>query len=197
RALKGVTATLQDDGVHVSGIQTVGDLPYHYVMSASNVQTGQIRPFELPASKVGFMLLPQEDGGHIRFAAAPNAGIVFPYDPESKKYLPYQSCGLVKDDGTTPPGYFVHWTDPFLSGGFLSRREDTYTAGDFPMPVGPTSLKVSYAFGAVVTVGNQPAGTPTLPDCTVNHPPEPRFDAPAETLEGRPTHFTDRSTDVD
>jgi PKD repeat protein len=196
KALTNVRATFRDDGIHVAGMQNVGDLPYHYDLSAQHPPGGQLEPPELLGiANRAFMLIPHVSEGPIRFAGSPGAEIAFPFDASSQTYQPYKSCGELDVAGDTSPGYFVQRTDPYVP--FVIGRVDTYEAGARPMPVGPLTLKATYAFGAVVTVGDAPAGTPALPDCTTSHPPVPKFDGPAETPEGRQTHFLDRSTDVE
>ncbi|PWU20081.1 MAG: hypothetical protein C5B48_12940, partial [Candidatus Rokuibacteriota bacterium] len=195
KALTTVKATFQDDGIRVAGMQSVGDLPYHYDMSEQHPPRAQLDPPELLAiADRTFLLIPHVAEGPIRFAGRPDAEISFPFDASTQTYQPYQSCSVLDVAGDTKPGYFVQRTDPYVPG-FVYGRIDTYQPGAHPMPVGPRALKVTYSFGAVVTVGDGPAGTPTLPDCTTNHAPVPKFDAPAETLEGRQAHFLDLSTD--
>ncbi|HEV2951359.1 MAG TPA: S8 family serine peptidase, partial [Actinomycetota bacterium] len=195
KPLKSVNARFGSDGVHVAGMQEVGDLNYGYTGSYSRTGTGP-DPFELHGMLANLLLVPQPGGQHIRFAAKPDEEIVFPLDEATSTYLPFQSCGKLDQDLQTEHGYYVE--DPSIPGlpATVLGRTPIYTPGARPMPVGPGHLLVTYAFGAVVQIGNDVL-TPALPDCTVNNPPTGKFDAPETTLEGRPTQFVDRSTDIE
>jgi uncharacterized protein YkwD len=195
RPLKSVSASFAADGVRVAGLQEVGDLPYVYTGSYFRTGTGP-DPIELHTGLANLLLVPQPNDQHIRFAAKPGEEIVFPLDPVTESYGPFQSCGKLDLDLQSVHGYYVE--DPAIPGlpATILGRQPIYTPGARPMPVGPGHLLVSYAFGAVVEVDGNVL-PPTLPDCSVNNPPTGKFDAPQTTLEGRPTKFEDGSTDIE
>lgn len=197
-ALTDVRSHDEGDGIRLSGLQAVGDLPYHYAL-VGGLTEGTINPIESHLAKNAFLLIPQGGTDKLRFAAMPGEDIVFPRLEEDFK--PYQSCGQIDEDLQTQPGYYEASASDYIPGAISVGRKAAFMPGDRPMPVGPGRLKVRYAFAAVAAYDGRPAPDPVLPDCTVANPPEADFEVVVPdggaAKEGRQIEFVSRSTDPD
>ena len=194
----GVTSEDTPDGIRLNGIQAIGDLPYTYQL-ALEAFSGTIDPIEGHAASSQYFLIPQGGDRHIRFAAQPENEVVF--GKVEGELQPFTSCGVLDEDLTTQPGYYVQGTSDYIPGAMTVGRKPNYEYdGDRPMPVGPGHLKVRYAFAAVAAYEGQELADPVLPDCSQPNPPVAAFevtDPVKGRKEGRSIGFRDRSTDAD
>ncbi|MEX0817213.1 MAG: PKD domain-containing protein [Gaiellales bacterium] len=181
------------EGILLRGLKAVGELGYTHSLSSS--KSGEaVDPIELHATRGEFLLAPRGDGSALRFAVDLSRPIEFERQMDGN-LKPYAFCGTFTKDLTTQPGYRVADTSEWVSGAVDLTRKTTFAPGDRPMPVGPGSVSVRYSFAATAASGAT-APTPTLPDCSVNNPPDADFEyTPAAPKEGRVVRFFDRSTD--
>lgn len=193
----GLNATQDDAKLRLSGLQNVGDLPYHYALTGARTG-GTFDPIEGHDAINTYLLVPQPQ--KILFGAHPDKQIEFAKDGETFK--PFSSCGTLEQDLTSERGYYVPGgASDYMAGAMGIGRKPDYAPGDRPMPTGPGTLKVKYAFAAVASYSGDPsAPAPVLPDCLEQNPPSAAFTfAPsggdAVAKEGRSVRFEDGSTD--
>jgi uncharacterized protein YkwD/plastocyanin len=190
-ALQQVVSEDLESGVHLRGLQEIGDLPYHYQAwgdksGAYSTALGEIRD--------DLLLIPRE-GNPLWFAAQPEAEVVFPRSDEGE-LGGFTSCFRRDVERQTEPGYYEASGENSYFPGFWFHRKPTYAPGDVPLPVGPERMKVRYAFAATIAYGDATPPAPVLPDCTAETPPTAAFGfTPEHPDEGRQVTFRDRSTD--
>lgn len=198
KELNGLNAADETDAVRLSGMQTVGDLPYHYSLAAQMTE-GNFDPIEGHSASSAFFLIPQGGDRKIRFAAQPGEDILFRKN-EDGTLKPFQSCGVLTEDLTTEPGYYSAESSEYIPGATTIKRDTQYDVGDRPLPTGAGNLKIRYSFAAVAAYEGQTLATPVLPDCTVPNAPTAAFEfsyTGDSAREGRQVSLRDRSTDPD
>lgn len=191
------TVSVEDrpEGLILRGLKAVGELGYrHSLVGTFRDPPDVVAPIELHATRGELLLAPRGDGSALRFAVDTSRPIAFERNLDDT-FQPYQFCGTFTKDLTTQPGYRVADSSEWVPGATDLTRKTTYAPGDRPMPVGPGSLTVRYAFAAVATYSPDPPDV-VLPDCSQNNPPDADFDyMPLAPKEGRVVRFFDRSTD--
>ena len=168
--LEKVKIVDEPDGIHLEGLQEVGNLPYHYALRLTGF-TGVRDPSEVHAAQTPFFLVPQGEGTPLNFGAHPDAELFFGRTDEG--FDAYQSCGAFEHEFELPRGYLVQGQDDeFFSGSGVIKSKPDYVAGDRPLPVGEGSFKIRYAFAATIAYDGDAPAEPELPACEDNHPPE-------------------------
>ncbi|HEX6131572.1 MAG TPA: CAP domain-containing protein, partial [Actinomycetota bacterium] len=198
--VEGITADEDAEAIRVGGLQAVGDLAYTY--EAEGTTTRPI-PAELHGLRTDFLLTEKDAESRIRFATGSRQEAIFRRTADG--FEPFHSCGRLHRDLTSEPGYLVTGEtggDVLGAIGTVDRKPE-YLPGDRPMPVGPGTLDVRYAFAATIAYAGDEPADPLLPDCggvsgEPNEPPVANFAPEAvELAEGRMILFRDLSTDLE
>ena len=185
--VEGMTLEESPEGLRLTGLEAVADLPYHIGASTSN-------PFrEVLAMPREILLVPQGSGDEIRFGPPRGQDLVFP--AAGGGFGPVQACGRHLKEYERPAGYLVEGDEEFL--GPTADRKFEYTPGDIPMPEGEGRLYAVYSFAATVSYEGAEPSEPALPTCGgPDGPPTADFDwTVSEEAEGRVFRFRDRTTD--
>ncbi|MEX1253326.1 MAG: flexitail domain-containing putative surface protein [Dehalococcoidia bacterium] len=180
-------------GLTLHGLEDVAELGYTHSL-ISTLTSGNEDPIELHATRGDFLLIPRGDGSALRFAVDVSEPLSFERQPDGT-FAPYQFCGRFESDLTTDFGYRVAAPAEWIPGATDLTRKTSYQPNDRPMPVGPGNMIVQYSFAAAAGYAGQPLSV-SLPDCSINNPPDADFDySPANLKEGRVVLFTDTSSD--
>jgi uncharacterized protein YkwD/plastocyanin len=196
-----VFATDEARGMEVHGLSHIAELGYPHILRTVEESGDAAPPIEAHSTGSDQLLVPRGDGSALKYSRDVKKPIVLPRQADGS-FRPYAWCGKAAIDRTVGHGYRVAKPDTWVIGADDLSRDPVYDPGDRPMPAGPGSLHVEYAFALVASYGPDVPQV-TLPDCTGANPPVPDFEfrweapPPDEPGEGRRVFFEDRSTDPD